>query len=303
MGSNHSKLKNKSNHQMSQNINLDIPEDLKREIFTFLDLRSLCEASLVSKEFFKYSNQNRIYQHLLFKEYRLKWDQDAKKKFINKYQFKGTFSGWGSQNPNPNRYIHPFGVTLTMSRFTGKNFKGDLNWTIDQNIGTVLIQGELNRKDSELKFTETHSFREDFLSAGANFDVKILKNNVMIGSWVNHKSETFRPYGAFLVISDEYKKKCAPNSIKLKSNWSGILMVDLNTSMGFKNSSIQIVDFDETELLINLSNISENLKFKKISKRKYVKVGEENSFLFIYGEVILVSLFGDVFSLGCFFVQ
>jgi hypothetical protein len=186
-----------------------------------------------------------------------------------------------------------------------ENFKGDLNWTIDQNIGTVLIQGELNRKDSELKFLETHSFREDFLSAGANFVVKIVKNNVMIGGWVNHKSETFRPYGAFLVISDEYKKKCGPNSIKLKSNWSGILMVDLNTSMGFKNSSIQIVDFDETELVINLSNISgsENLKFKKISKRKYVKVGEENSFLFIYGEVILVSLFGDVFSLGCFFIQ
>jgi hypothetical protein len=120
MGSNHSKLKNKTNHQMSQNVKLDIPEELKREIFTFLDLRSLCEASLVSKEFFEYSNQNRIYQHLLFKEYRLKWDQDAKIKFIDKYQFKGTFSGWGSQNPNPNRYIHPFGVTLTMSRFNGK---------------------------------------------------------------------------------------------------------------------------------------------------------------------------------------
>jgi hypothetical protein len=305
MGSNQSKQKNKV-LKTDTNINLDIPMEIKMEIFTFLDLPSLCKASLVCKEFFEFSNQNRIYQNLLWKDYRIKFDQNAKTKYINKYQFKGTFSGWGSQNPNPNRYINPFGVTLTMSRFNGKNFKGDLNWTIDQNIGTVLIQGELDRKYSELKFTETHSFREDFLSAGANFSVRILKNNAMIGNWINHKSDTFKPYGAFLVLSDEYKKNCAPNSIKINSNWSGIIMVDLNSSMGFRGSFIKIENFEETELVIKLTTFAvepETLKFKKVSKRKFVKVGEENSFLYIYDEVILVALFGDVFSLGCFFIE
>jgi hypothetical protein len=301
MGSSQGKLVEKKNHFETKKDNLNIPEELKMQIFTFLDVQSLCEISMVSKEFYK--NSQDVFQIILLERYRIYSEKDSKNIFISLYKFKGTFSGIGTLNKN--KFKENFEILMKFNRFHGKYFKGDLNWTIGNQKGTNLIQGELYRNHSKLNFKNAHSFEDDddqgpFFS-GDCFEVNLVKNILMIGSWGGQKNVHLS--GAFILILDEFKSKFKSFPIELNTKWKGM---KTNQHFKFKDSILQILGL-ENGLQINVTDEREekNFKFKKESS-KYVSTEDEHSFLIPFGDLIIISIFEketELFSLGYFFLS
>jgi hypothetical protein len=279
-----------------------LPEEIISEIISFLDIKTLSKTSLVSKQFYSFSNNPNIFKNLLKKEFRQN-GKNYKKEYINYFLFQENYVGWGSQDPNPTPYRDPFDVCFSV-KLNKKKITGELIWTIRSQTTSTMISGELNRSKETIQFKEDLSMDEQIAASGSNYDLKIVNNIVVIGTWGDDTHEFWKPYGAFMVVlEDFFEVEIFPYDFKHLSGtvWSGCGTVEKNLEVKLQDSTIKIEKYENNALFITKDD--KIIKFIKKYLNKFVKEKEENSFLYVVDDVILMSLYGNLTNFSCYFLN
>jgi hypothetical protein len=288
---------------MSDYFLFDLPEEITAEIISFLDIKTLSKTSLVSKNFYQFSNNPQIYKNLLKREFRQD-GKNYKSEYIRYFLFQENYEGWGSQDPNPTPYTDPFNVVFNVNNLKKEKFSGELIWTIMRRTTTTIIRGSIDRSKNTIEFKEDVSMDEQIAASGSTYDLKIVNNIVVIGTWKDEQHSWWNPYGAFMVVlEDFFQVDSFPEDFKHLTGtaWSGYETVELKKSAKLQVSTIKIEKAEKDQLIIKKGE--EIMKFVKKFENKFVKEKESNSFLFIVEDVILMSLYGNLTNFSCYFLN